>query len=159
MAIQVLVNLLLAIFWLFVNDSYTLNNFVLGYVFGLLLVFLMRKLLPGRFYMVTLYYVIKLMIIFLVELIKANIDVIRIVIKPKMDNEPAFFVYDTDLKEPWEVVVLSTLITLTPGTIVLGVSDDNKKIYIHCLDFSTKEEEIEGIKSSLEKAVREVGEA
>ena len=36
----------------------------------------------------------------------------------------------------------------------LRVSDDNRKIYIHCLDFSTKEEEIEGIKSSLEKAVR-----
>ncbi|WP_114603759.1 Na+/H+ antiporter subunit E [Staphylococcus sp. EZ-P03] len=159
MAIQVLVNILLAIFWLFVNDSYTLNNFVLGFIFGLLLVYLMRKILPGRFYIVTLYYVIKLMVIFLIELIKANIDVIRIVVKPKIDNQPAFFVYDTDLKQSWEVVVLSTLITLTPGTIVLGVSDDQTKIYIHCLDFSTKEEEIEGIKSSLEKAVREVGEA
>ncbi|MCD8914319.1 Na+/H+ antiporter subunit E [Staphylococcus simulans] len=159
MAIQVLVNILLAIFWLFVNDSYTLNNFVLGFIFGLLLVYLMRKILPGRFYIVTLYYVIKLMVIFLIELIKANIDVIRIVVKPKIDNKPAFFVYDTDLKQSWEVVVLSTLITLTPGTIVLGVSDDQTKIYIHCLDFSTKEEEIEGIKSSLEKAVREVGEA
>ncbi|MGN5883270.1 MULTISPECIES: Na+/H+ antiporter subunit E [Staphylococcus] len=158
MAIQVLVNILLAIFWLFVNDSYTLNNFVLGFIFGLLLVYLMRKILPGRFYIVTLYYVIKLMVIFLIELIKANIDVIRIVVKPKIDNQPAFFVYDTDLKQSWEVVVLSTLITLTPGTIVLGVSDDQTKIYIHCLDFSTKEEEIEGIKSSLEKAVREVGE-
>ena len=158
MAIQVLVNILLAIFWLFVNDSYTLNNFVLGFIFGLLLVYLMRKILPGRFYIVTLYYVIKLMVIFLIELIKANIDVIRIVVKPKIDNQPAFFVYDTDLKQSWEVVVLSTLITLTPGTIVLGVSDDQTKIYIHCLDFSTKEEQIEGIKSSLEKAVREVGE-
>lgn len=159
MAIQILVNILIAVFWLFVNDSYTLNNFVLGFLFGLLLVFLMRKILPGRFYPITLYYVLKLMLIFLIELIKANLDVMRIVLKPKLDNEPAFFVYDTDLKHSWEVVVLSTLITLTPGTIVVGLSDDNKKIYIHCLDFSTKEEEVEGIKSSLEKAVREVGES
>lgn len=158
MAVQILVNILIAIFWLFVNDSYTLNNFVLGFLFGLLLVFLMRKILPGRFYIVTLYYVVKLGCTFLIELIKANIDVIRIVTKPHMDNEPAFFVYDTDLKRPWEIFLLCTMITLTPGTIVLGVSDDNRKIYIHCLDFSTKEEEIEGIKSSLEKAVREVGE-
>ncbi|KOR14070.1 cation:proton antiporter [Staphylococcus carnosus] len=158
MAVQILVNILIAIFWLFVNDSYTLNNFVLGFLFGLLLVFLMRKILPGRFYIVTLYYVVKLGCTFLIELIKANIDVIRIVTKPHMDNEPAFFVYDTDLKRPWEIVLLCTMITLTPGTIVLGVSDDNRKIYIHCLDFSTKEEEIECIKSSLEKAVREVGE-
>ena len=32
-----------------------------------------------------------------------------------------------------------------------------EKIYIHSIDFSTKEE-VEGIKSSLEKVVREVGE-
>ncbi|MDU1529181.1 MAG: Na+/H+ antiporter subunit E, partial [Staphylococcus warneri] len=30
--------------------------------------------------------------------------------------------------------------------------------YIHAIDFSTTEEETEGIKSSLEKVVREVGE-
>ena len=55
-------------------------------------------------------------------------------------------------------MLLSNLITLTPGTIVLGISDDRTKIYIHSIDFSTKEEEIESIKSSLEKVVREVGE-
>ena len=51
-------------------------------------------------------------------------------------------------------MLLSNLITLTPGTIVLGISDDRTKIYIHSIDFSTKEEEIESIKSSLEKVVR-----
>ena len=55
-------------------------------------------------------------------------------------------------------MLLSNLITLTPGTIVVGLSDDRTKIYIHAIDFGEKEEEIEGIKSSLEKVVREVGE-
>ncbi|MEJ7514882.1 Na+/H+ antiporter subunit E, partial [Staphylococcus lugdunensis] len=45
-----------------------------------------------------------------------------------------------------------------PGTVVLGISDDRRKLYIHSIDFSTKEEEVEGIKSSLERVVREVGE-
>ncbi len=44
-------------------------------------------------------------------------------------------------------------ITLTPGTVVLGVSDDRTKIYIHAIDFSTKEQEVESIKTSLEKIV------
>ena len=30
-----------------------------------------------------------------------------------------------------------------------------EKIYIHSIDFSTKEEEVEGIKSSLERVVRD----
>ncbi|MFA0987608.1 Na+/H+ antiporter Mnh1 subunit E, partial [Staphylococcus aureus] len=73
-------------------------------------------------------------------------------------NEPGFFVYNTDLKKDWQIVLLSNLITLTPGTVVLGVSDDRTKIYIHAIDFSTKEQEVESIKTSLEKIVREVGE-
>ncbi|EJH4518010.1 Na+/H+ antiporter subunit E [Staphylococcus pseudintermedius] len=156
MAIQIVINLFLAIFWLFVSDSYTMNAFVLGYLFALLLVFLMRKLLPGRFYVITLYKVIKLVFVFLLELIKANIDVLRIILQPRIKNESAFFVYETDLEHPWQVALLSNLITLTPGTVVIGVNDDMKRLYIHCLNFSTKEEEVAGIKGSLEKAVREV---
>ncbi|EGQ3558305.1 Na+/H+ antiporter subunit E [Staphylococcus pseudintermedius] len=159
MAIQIVINLFLAIFLLFVSDSYTMNAFVLGYLFALLLVFLMRKLLPGRFYVITLYKVIKLVFVFLLELIKANIDVLRIILQPRIKNESAFFVYETDLEHPWQVALLSNLITLTPGTVVIGVNDDMKRLYIHCLNFSTKEEEVAGIKGSLEKAVREVGES
>ncbi|WP_145474131.1 Na+/H+ antiporter subunit E [Staphylococcus pettenkoferi] len=157
MAVQVVINLLLSLFWLLVTGSYTVNNFLLGFILGLLLV-LLRSVLPGRFYIITLYKVIKLIWVFLIELIKANIDVIRIVLQPSLKNEPAFFTYNTDLKTDWQVVLLSNLITLTPGTIVVGLSDDRTKIYIHAIDFGEKEEEIEGIKSSLEKVVREVGE-
>ena len=158
MAVQILVNLMLSVFWLFVTGSYTFNNFILGYLFALLLVYLMRDVLPGRFYIITVYKIVKLFLVFLIELVKANIDVIRIVIKPKIDNEPAYFTYHTDLKSDWQIALLSNLITLTPGTIVLGISDDRTKIYIHSIDFTTKEEEVDSIKSSLEKVVREVGE-
>ncbi|MDC4415538.1 Na+/H+ antiporter subunit E, partial [Acinetobacter baumannii] len=104
------------------------------------------------------YKVIKLVFVFLLELIKANIDVLGIILQPRIKNESAFFVYETDLEHPWQVALLSNLITLTPGTVVIGVNDDMKRLYIHCLNFSTKEE-VAGIKGSLEKAVREVGES
>ncbi|EHJ07963.1 Na+/H+ antiporter Mnh1 subunit E [Staphylococcus simiae] len=157
MAIQIVLNLIIAIFWLFVTNSYNLNNFVLGFIFGLILVYLLHRVLPGRFYIITLYRIIKLIVVFLIELIKANLDVLKIIIKPTINNQPGFFVYPTDLTTDWQIVLLSNLITLTPGTVVLGVSDDRSKIYIHAIDFSTTEEEIASIKSSLEKIVREVG--
>ncbi|EOD4513414.1 Na+/H+ antiporter Mnh1 subunit E [Staphylococcus aureus] len=158
MAVQLVLNFIIAVFWLFVTNSYTTNNFVLGFIFGLVLVYLLHRVLPGRFYVITLYRIIKLVIIFLIELIKANFDVLKIIIKPSIKNEPGFFVYHTNLKKDWQIVLLSNLITLTPGTVVLGVSDDRTKIYIHAIDFSTKEQEVESIKTSLEKIVREVGE-
>ncbi|MCE4960691.1 Na+/H+ antiporter subunit E [Staphylococcus chromogenes] len=159
MAVQILINIILAVFWLFLSGSYTMNSFVLGFLFALLLVFLMRQILPGRFYLITLYKIVKLALIFIVELVKANFDVFKVIMQPHSKNESVFFVYETDLEHKWQVALLSNLITLTPGTVVLGVNDDMKRLYIHCLDFSTKEEEVASIKNSLEKAVKEVGES
>ena len=158
MAIQIILNFILAFIWIFLSGSYTLNNLLLGFILGLGFVYSFSIILPGRFYFIKIYKILKLAVVFFVELLKANIDVLKIVLQPKLKNEPGFFVYHTDLKTDWQIVLLSNLITLTPGTVVLGISDDRKKIYIHSIDFSTKEEEVEGIKSSLEKVVREVGE-
>lgn len=158
MAIQIVLNFILAFIWLFLSGSYTLNNLLLGLILGLGLVYLFNSILPGNFYLIRIYKIIKLITVFFIELIKANIDVLKIVLQPKIKNEPGFFIYHTDLKTDWQIVLLSNLITLTPGTVVLGISDDRTKIYIHSIDFSTKEEEVAGIKSSLEKVVREVGE-
>ena len=156
-AFQFIVNLILSVIWLLLTGSYTLNNFVLGLILGSLFVFLFSKVLPQHFYLYRVYKIIKLAVVFLIELIKANIDVLKIILRPKINNHPGFFVYNTDLKTDWQIVLLSNLITLTPGTVVLGISDDRTKIYIHAIDFSTKEEEVASIKSSLEKVVREVG--
>ncbi|MCI2948028.1 multicomponent Na+:H+ antiporter subunit E [Staphylococcus caledonicus] len=158
MAIQIILNFILAFIWIFLSGSYTLNNLLLGFILGIGLVYLFNRVLPGRFYLIKVYKIIKLVVVFFIELIKANIDVLKIVLQPTLKNQPGFFIYDTDLKTDWQIVLLSNLITLTPGTVVLGISDDRTKIYIHSIDFSTKEEEVEGIKSSLEKVVREVGE-
>ena len=159
MALQFVLNIILAIIWMFLSGSYTFNNFLLGFLIGIGLVYLFKKVLPGSFYLKRVYKVIKLIVVFFIELMKANIDVSKIVLQPRLKNQPGFFIYHTDLKHDWQIVLLSNLITLTPGTVVLGISDDRTKIYINSIDFSTKEEEIESIKSSLEKVVREVGEA
>lgn len=89
MAAQFIVNLLVAIIWLFVTDSYTLNNFVLGFLFGLILVYLLHRVMPGRFYLVRIYRIIVLIYI-LSELIKANFDVLKIILKPNITNKPGF---------------------------------------------------------------------
>lgn len=119
MAVQIVINLLVSIIWLLISDSYTLNNFVLGYLFGLILVYLLHRVMPGKFYLIRIYRMIKLVFIFLLELIKANLDVLKIILKPHISNKPGFFVYHTDLKTDWQIVLLSNLITLTPGTVVL----------------------------------------
>lgn len=138
------------------NANMSVGSFITGYLIGLLAVYLLRNFLPGRFYVKRLYLIIKLVFIFIIELVKANIDVVKIVISPKIDIHPGFYAYPNDLEEDWEVALLSSLITLTPGTVVVAISDDYSVIYIHGLDMDDADEEIATIKSAFENVIKEV---
>lgn len=157
MAFQILLNFLIAFVWMFLNTSFSAQTFITGYLIGMLIIFSMRRYFKGMYYLKRVWAVIKLVFIFMRELILSNIAVFRIVIRPKMDIKPNIFAFHTDLKHDWEITLLSSLITLTPGTLVVHVSDDQKTLYIHAIHADEVKEEIESIKSSFEKAIKEVG--
>lgn len=156
MAFQVLLNVFIAFVWMFLSSSMKAQTFIIGYLIGLLIIFIMRRYFKARFYLGWVWAAIKLIFIFLRELTLSNISVLRIVLRPKMDIEPAIFKYPVDLKSDWEITLLSSLITLTPGTLVVHVSDDQKNLYIHAIDVDDIDEAIDSIKHSFEKAIREV---
>lgn len=156
MPLQILINLLLAVLWMFMGSEFSVASFTAGYIMGLLVVFMMRRFLPGSFYIKRVWRIIKLFFIFIIEMVKANIDVVKIVLSPKIDVHPGFYAYPCDLEEDWEVVLLSSLITLTPGTVVVAIADDHSTIYIHGVDMRSADEEIENIKRSFEKVIKEV---
>ena len=156
MAFQILINLFMAIIWMFLNSDWSPVSFVIGYFIGILLLFVLRRFLPTRFYLANVYAVIKLILIFIRELILSNISVLKLVLAPKLNMQPGIFAYKTELKSNWEITILSSLITLTPGTLVIDVSDDNQTLYIHAIDVPDAEDTIQSIKDSFEKAIMEV---
>lgn len=151
-----MINIVLAFLWVFMNGDFTVSTFVTGYLIGLVAVYILRNFLPGRFYLKRLYWMIRLFFIFIIELVKANIEVVRIVMAPKIDIHPGFYAYPNDLEEEWEVALLSTLITLTPGTVVVAISEDYSIIYIHGLDMDDADTEIANIKTAFEDVIKEV---
>ena len=156
MAFQILLNVVLALVWMFLSHSYNPSSFIVGYLLGILILLGFRKFFNSRFYLIRVWAVIKLFFLFIKELIMANIAVLKVIIKPKLDMKPGIFALKTDLKKPWEITLLANLITLTPGTLVLDVSDDNSTLYIHAMDINDVQLEIDGIKNSFEKAIMEV---
>ena len=100
--------------------------------------------------------VIKLITLFLKELVMANIQVLFLIVQPKMPIKPAIFALPTVLEKDWEITLLSNLITLTPGTLVIDISPDSKTLYIHALHYDDADEAINSIKNTFEKAIQEV---
>lgn len=156
MSFQILLNFSLAILWMFLASNYTASGFIIGYLLGLLLILALRRFFNSRFYIARVWATIKLAFLFLKELIMANLSVLVLVLRPKLQMKPAFFKYDTELTEEWEITLLSSLITLTPGTVVVHVSDDSKSLFIHAIDSDDINETIDSIKNSFEKAILEV---
>ena len=156
MAVQILLNVFLALVWMFLSNTFTGVGFITGYLLGLIMLYMMRHMFKSRFYLHRVWAVIKLFLLFFKELWNANVDVVKHALKPKITMTPAFFAYPTELTADWEITLLSNLITLTPGTIVVHVSDDGKTLYIHAIDLDDVDEAIASIQNTFEKAIVEV---
>ena len=66
------------------------------------------------------------------EIARANLGVLKLILSPRYEPEPALVYFKTDLKSGICKVLLANSITLTPGTITVSVEGD--EFCVHCLD-------------------------
>ena len=106
---------------------------------------------PAKFLVAIFYGVI----IFGWELIKANWDVAKRALSPKLPVNPGIVKVPVNLKSEYGLSALANSITLTPGTITMDVADEGKQtyFYIHWIDVATADpvEAGDAIKGTLEK--------
>lgn len=73
--------------------------------------------------------------IFIMELVRANLNMLRYVYARKIDIHPGIVKVDTRLISPMGRLALANSIALTPGSLVLGL--EGSTLYIHWLDVKT----------------------
>ncbi|WP_010273207.1 Na+/H+ antiporter subunit E [Paenibacillus senegalensis] len=156
MALQALINFIIAFTWMFLHNDWSSSTFVVGYVIGIGIIWILRRFWPGELYLVRLWAALKLLLLFIRELILSCWTVIKQVLQPRMTNRPGIFAYSTSLKTNWEITLPSCLISLTPGTLTLEVSSNNKTLYIHAMDVKEVESLTSQIRGTFEKAIMEV---
>lgn len=156
MSLQLLVNLFIACLWMLLNDEWSYFNFTVGYMIGLLVIFLMRRFFPTKFYLKRVFAMFKFLIVVMNELISSSIFVIKFALNPRIIFIPGIFELRTVLESDWEVTILSLLITLTPGSVVIEISPDKKLLYIHAMDMPSVTSTVIKSIHAFEKAIMEV---
>ncbi|RKQ37860.1 Na+/H+ antiporter subunit E [Oceanobacillus halophilus] len=156
MAFQIIINLIIAVLWMFLSESYAIPSFITGFIFGILLLFLMRRFISGEFYFIKVVNIFKLIFIFIKEVIISNIDMLKYIYSPKKTAEPGIFELPLDVKSNWEISILAGLISLTPGTLSVAVSDDNQSLFIHAMNIDDVNKSITEIKTTFERMIMEV---
>lgn len=93
---------------------------------------------------------VQLGVIFLIELFKSSFAVAWAVVNPWIRFNPAIIAVPLDLKTDLHIATLANLVSLTPGTTSLHVSEDRKTLYVHALDCADEQATITGIKTTFE---------
>lgn len=130
----VAINMLLALAWVALTGGLTLGGLITGFFIGLAAMWLVRPLFPdtGSYFM-RLYYWVRLIVMFVYELIVSSFSVLRDVLTPGQSSEPALIAVPLNVTSDLQITLLANFISLTPGTLTLDVSDDRKTLYIHAM--------------------------
>ena len=152
---QFLMNLLLSFIWVALTGSMYYTNFVFGFLIGFGILWLMNRDAGDRKYFYKVPRVISFIFYFIYEMIKANVQVAYDVMTPKYFMRPGIVKYPLNANTEWEINLLSTMISLTPGTLILDISEDRKTMYIHVMYLTDPKKFVHDTKTGLERRLLE----
>ena len=154
--IDLLWNLFLAAIWVAVTGSPTPGNFLLGLVLGLLILQLTRGTLHSRRYLQRMTRVLRLAGFFVVELIRANLQVAYEVITPRHYMCPGIVAVPLEARTDAEITLLAALVSLTPGSTMVEVSEDRRVMYVLHMYIQDADKVRREIKDGFERRILEV---
>lgn len=149
-------NLLLSFIWVALTGTFTLEYFIFGFMLSYALMWIITTNRREDQYFKRGPKLVGFIFFFLYELVKANIQVAYDVITPKYYMKPGIIRIPLHAKTDLEITLLANLITLTPGTLSLDVSDDKKVLYVHAMYVRDRDEFIRSIKNGFEKRLLEI---
>ena len=88
------------------------------------------------------------------ELLVANVRVALDVLRPRMTIQPAVVAIPLDVTSNAEILLLSALINITPGSVTIDLSEDRRTLFVHVMHMTTAEASRREIKAGFEQRVK-----
>lgn len=127
----------IAIVWVLITNRVSLESFLVGLVFGLLLAFLSprRIVIDSRRLPQQLFALLVYTLMLARDITLSGLDVARRVLSPTMPLNLGIITVETqdEQRSPLVAALSADVITLTPGELVVEI-EDNHILYVHCLD-------------------------
>ena len=148
-------SLLLALAWAALQGEITLFNLFVGYVLGYVILSFLGKggVLPPTLARRTAR-AVELAGYFAWALVLANVRVALDVIRPRTYIQPAVIRIPLDVTEDGEILLLSMLINITPGSVAIDLTDDRRTLYVHVMHMTNVEESRREIKEGFERRIK-----
>ncbi|MGE3539670.1 MAG: Na+/H+ antiporter subunit E [Candidatus Tectimicrobiota bacterium] len=149
-------HILLALLWVAMHGQFTPAHFAVGLGLGLLILSCTRRVVGAPHYLRKVGQILNLGLFFVWELLLANLRVAYDVVTPRHRMRPGVIGIPLAARTDLEITLLSSMISLTPGTLSLDVSADRQTLYIHAMYLEDVEAVRRKIKDGFERRVLEV---
>lgn len=148
-------NLILALAWAALNGEISLSSLCVGFVIGYVVLYMLQPILGNSRYCQKLFDGLKLLAFFFYELIVSSLKVGWDVLTPVQNSKPGVIAVPIDTATNAELTVLANLVSLTPGSLSLDISDDHKHLLVHAMFVDDPEAFKQEIKRGMERRVLE----
>ncbi|MEE4263182.1 MAG: Na+/H+ antiporter subunit E [Desulfobacteraceae bacterium] len=151
-----LLNIFLALGFSAVLGQVNLSGFISGFAVGYAALWLTKPLYGETRYFERLPGVLRLIGFFGKEMLVSNLKVLWDVLTPRHISRPGIIGLPLDARTDLEIMLVANLISLTPGTLSLDLSEDRRVLYIHVMFLDDIEKTRQQIKQGLERRLLEV---
>jgi multicomponent Na+:H+ antiporter subunit E len=141
-----LAHLLFSLLWASLLGAFDFLTLLSGFALGLLL-FRLTLNKPSLRYRKRFYSFVRFGLFYLREILVSNFKIALDVVRGRPRIQPGIVMVNVEKLSPRAKVVVANLITMTPGTLSLDISEDDRHIYVHCLYL----QEPEQVRQAMEK--------
>lgn len=146
-------NLLLAFVWAALTGSFSLVTLLTGFALGFAALWIIQPLTGASTYHARVFAWIRLVVMFHYELLVSSFAVAWDVLTPRHRARPAIVDIPLAVRSDAGILLLTNLISLTPGTLSLDVSEDRRTLSIHAMFADDPDALRAAIKSGMERWV------
>ncbi len=140
---------------LLVND-FALGHWLLGGVLALIIPLLIRDPRTRPWRIRRPFGLLRFILRLFGDIVRANLDVARLVVGPVERLQPAFVEVPVELEHELAIFLLASAISLAPGTVAASLSADRRRLLVHALHSGDDQALIAEIKSRYEAPLKEI---
>lgn len=149
-------NLALALVWSAVLGSFSLANLAAGFALGFGALALAGDRLGGARYARKTGRAVEFAAFFLTELVLASVRVGVDVLTPRHRARPGIVAVPLDAKTDGEITLFANLVSLTPGSLSIDLSEDRGTLFVHVMFLDDAEAFRRDVKAGFERRVLEL---
>lgn len=146
-------NLILALVWAALSGEFSLQSLASGYALGFVALWMVQPLTGTSRYFFRVFAWIRLIVMFLYELAVSSLQVAWDVLTPQHLSRPGLVEVPLDVKSDAGILLVTNLISLTPGTLSIDISADRSTLTVHAMFVDDSEALCRELKAGMEKWV------